>query len=126
MSAPPATITGLAGGAYIAFHVCAPPSRATSLSMLLALACLRFLTVADIKGNVGATRRVRNTPFSKETCRPVTTLVTVSFPFDDELKHGNPGRKGPAKQPEDGRWSNDNRLPGENSTIAGSPLPVDD
>ena len=46
----------LAGGAYIAFHVCAPATRATSLSTLQALAGLGFLRVADIKGNVGATR----------------------------------------------------------------------
>jgi hypothetical protein len=52
--------------------------------------------------------------------------VTVGFPFDDELEHGNPVRKGSAKQPEDGRWSNDNRLAGEKATVAGSPIPVDD
>jgi hypothetical protein len=31
----------------------------------------------------------------------VTALVTVAFSFDDELEHGNPVRKGSAKQPED-------------------------
>jgi len=52
--------------------------------------------------------------------------VTVGFPFDDELEHGNPVRKGTVKQPEDGRWSNYNRFGWEKATIAGSPIPVDD
>ncbi|MGD1103502.1 MAG: hypothetical protein ABSA59_15740 [Terriglobia bacterium] len=47
--------------------------------------------------------------------------------YDDELEdlHLNPVRKGSVQQPEDGRWSNDNRFAWEKATIAGSPLPVD-
>jgi len=47
--------------------------------------------------------------------------VTVGFAFDDEREYGNPVRKGSAKQPEDGRGSNDNRLAGEKAKIGGSP-----
>ena len=53
-------------------------------------------------------------------------LVTVGVPFDEELEHGNPLRKGSTKPLEDGRWSNDHRLAGGKATIAGPLLPVDD
>jgi hypothetical protein len=38
--------------------------------------------------------------------------VTVGFSLNDEREHLplNSVRKGSAKQPEDGRWSNDNRF----------------
>ncbi len=53
-------------------------------------------------------------------------LVTVDLSLDDELEHGNPVRKASAKQPEDERWSDNNRFAWEQATIAGGPLSVDD
>jgi len=44
-----------------------------------------------------------------------------SFSFDAELEHGNPVRKGSAKQPEDGRWLNDNRFAGGEGDDSGVP-----
>jgi hypothetical protein len=49
-----------AGGAYIVFHVCAPRTRATPGHRVLSMAFPGFLTVADIKGHVGATRESGN------------------------------------------------------------------
>jgi len=48
-----------AGGAYIAFHVCAPRTRATSLSPHPIRGLFCFVTVADTKGpprRIAATR----------------------------------------------------------------------
>lgn len=57
-----------------------------------------------------------------------TPLMTVGFFFDHELEnlHLNPVRRGSVQQPEDGRWSHDNRLAWEKATIAGTRIPVDD
>jgi hypothetical protein len=56
----------------------------------------------------------------KRVAIAVTALVTMGFPFDDELEHL------PLKPPENGRGSKDNSFAGEKATIAGSPLQVDD
>ncbi len=56
----------------------------------------------------------------------VTALVTVGFPFDDELEYMNlnPVRKGLVKRPEDGQWPSYNNFALEKATVAACPIPI--
>jgi hypothetical protein len=52
----PKITSWLASGAWIAFYVCAPHHVQYLCHRALLVACSGFLTVADIKCDVGATR----------------------------------------------------------------------